>query len=59
MLLWVFSALLRGNSISNEEKDDYVEVIHKNSDSLMSLINNIIDVAKIGKWENLSRKRET
>ncbi len=42
-----FSALLRGDNISVEEKDDYVEVIHKNSDSLMSLINNIIDVAKI------------
>ncbi len=42
-----FSALLRGDNITTEEKDDYVEVIHKNSDSLMSLINNIIDVAKI------------
>ncbi len=42
-----FSALLRGDNISAEEIDDYVEVIHKNSDSLMSLINNIIDVAKI------------
>ncbi len=42
-----FSALLRGTNISEEEKEDYVDVIHKNSDSLMSLINNIIDVAKI------------
>ncbi len=42
-----FSALLRGNDISVEEKDEYVDVIHKNSDSLMSMINNIIDVAKI------------
>ncbi len=42
-----FSALLRGSGISEEEKEDYVDVIHKNSDSLMSLINNIIDVAKI------------
>ncbi len=42
-----FSALLRGSEISEEEKEDYVDVIHKNSDSLMSLINNIIDVAKI------------
>ena len=42
-----FSALLRGDNVSDAERDDYVEVIHKNSDSLMSLINNIIDVAKI------------
>lgn len=42
-----FSALLRGNDISKEDKEEYVGVIHKNSDSLMSLINNIIDVAKI------------
>ncbi len=42
-----FSALLRGNDISAEEKEVYVDVIHKNSDSLMSMINNIIDVAKI------------
>jgi PAS domain S-box-containing protein len=42
-----FSGLLRGNDISKEDKEEYVGVIHKNSDSLMSLINNIIDVAKI------------
>ncbi len=42
-----FSSLLRGNQIPKGEIDEYVDVIHKNSDSLMSLINNIIDVAKI------------
>ncbi len=42
-----FSSLLRGSQIPSGEVDEYVDVIHKNSDSLMSLINNIIDVAKI------------
>ncbi len=42
-----FSSLLRGQQIPPGEIDEYVDVIHKNSDSLMSLINNIIDVAKI------------
>lgn len=42
-----FSSLIRGNQLPPNEIDEYVDVIHKNSDSLMSLINNIIDVAKI------------
>ncbi|MGQ1786878.1 MULTISPECIES: hybrid sensor histidine kinase/response regulator [unclassified Saccharicrinis] len=42
-----FSSLLRGSHIKPNEVDEYVDVIHKNSDSLMNLINNIIDVAKI------------
>ncbi|TLX73903.1 PAS domain S-box protein [Labilibacter sediminis] len=42
-----FSALLRGDELPMSEKEEYVDVIHKNSDALMNLINNIIDVAKI------------
>ena len=42
-----FSSLLRGSQAPQSELDEYVDVIHKNSDSLMSMINNIIDVAKI------------
>ncbi len=42
-----FSSLLKGNQIPSSEVDTYVDVIQKNSDSLMELIGNIIDVAKI------------
>ncbi len=42
-----FSSLLKGNQIPPVEVDTYVDVIQKNSNSLMELIGNIIDVAKI------------
>ncbi|SMO67450.1 PAS domain S-box-containing protein [Saccharicrinis carchari] len=42
-----FSSLLKDSKLPPGEVDDYVDVILKNSDSLMELVNNIIDVAKI------------
>lgn len=42
-----FSSLLKGNQIPSNEVDTYIDVIQKNSNSLMELIGNIIDVAKI------------
>ncbi len=53
-----FSALLKGNSIGPQERDEYIDVILKNSDSLMTLINNIVDVTKMD-YENILIEKES
>ena len=42
-----FSALLKDFDLSDEEKSDYIEIINRNCDSLLVLINDILDVSKI------------
>nr|WP_319400931.1 PAS domain S-box protein [uncultured Carboxylicivirga sp.] len=46
-----FSNLLRESFISDEEKQEYVEIINTSSENLMALINDIIDLAKIESGE--------
>ncbi|MDD3962682.1 MAG: transporter substrate-binding domain-containing protein, partial [Bacteroidales bacterium] len=42
-----FSRLLNEPDLSNEERNDYVNIINANSEILLALINDIIDLAKI------------
>jgi signal transduction histidine kinase len=42
-----FSTLLRKKDLTYAEKEEYVSEIHENSNSLLNLMNNIIDVAKL------------
>jgi signal transduction histidine kinase len=42
-----FSTLLRKKDLTYTEKEEYVSEIHENSNKLLSLMNNIIDVAKL------------
>jgi PAS domain S-box-containing protein len=42
-----FSSLLKDLNIEEREKLEYIEIINRSSDNLMSLINDIIDIAKI------------
>jgi signal transduction histidine kinase/ligand-binding sensor domain-containing protein/CheY-like chemotaxis protein len=42
-----FSYLLRDNSINLEEKNEYIDIINKNCESLLVLINDILDISKI------------
>jgi signal transduction histidine kinase/ligand-binding sensor domain-containing protein len=42
-----FSSLLNDRDISNEERSEFVKLIHTNSDSLLMLINDILDLSMI------------
>jgi hypothetical protein len=42
-----FSNLLLNKSISDEEKEEFVQIINVNSQQLLNIINDIIDVSKI------------
>lgn len=42
-----FASLLKERDLTPEEKDEYVDVINKNCDSLLVLINDILDISKI------------
>lgn len=42
-----FSRLLNESDITIEERKEYVSIINKNSETLLALINDIIDIAKI------------
>lgn len=46
-----FTNLLNENHITNEEKNDYIQIINSSSENLMSLINDIVDLAKIESGE--------
>lgn len=42
-----FSQLLRDDDLEKEEKNEYIDIVRSNSESLLELINNIIDISKI------------
>ncbi|MDA3894115.1 MAG: ATP-binding protein [Salinivirgaceae bacterium] len=42
-----FAELLYNNMISDDEKHHYLEIIWKNSNRLLNLINNILDISKL------------
>lgn len=42
-----FSELLKSNEITNEEKKEYVEIINKSGGSLVSIIDDLIEMSKI------------
>ncbi|MCT4591101.1 MAG: PAS domain S-box protein [Carboxylicivirga sp.] len=46
-----FTNLLKEESISEEEKAEYVDIVNKSSENLMELINDIVDLAKIESGE--------
>jgi PAS domain S-box-containing protein len=53
-----FANLLKEDSIDDEEKEEYINIINKSSDNLMMLINDIIDLARIESGQlNLLRGR--
>jgi signal transduction histidine kinase/CheY-like chemotaxis protein len=42
-----FSGLLKGNGISDSEKNDYLELIAKSSDQLLNIVNEVLDISLI------------
>ena len=46
MELLGFAQLIKGTDLK-EEKDEYADIINSNSNTLLKLFNNIIDIAKI------------
>jgi signal transduction histidine kinase/ligand-binding sensor domain-containing protein/CheY-like chemotaxis protein len=42
-----FSGMLADSTVSNEERMDFVKLIHSNSESLLQLINDILDLSMI------------
>ena len=46
-----FTNLLKEESISEEEKIEYIDIVNKSSENLMELINDIVDLAKIESGE--------
>lgn len=42
-----FSSLLSDPTLNNEEKDEFIQLINLNSNNLLTLIDDIIDIAKI------------
>ncbi len=42
-----FAELLYNNMVSDNEKHQYLEIIYKNSNRLLTLMNNIIDISKL------------
>ncbi|MCU4176223.1 PAS domain S-box protein [Carboxylicivirga sp. N1Y90] len=46
-----FTNLLKEEQISDQEKGEYVQIINNSSESLMELINDIVDLAKIESGE--------
>jgi PAS domain S-box-containing protein len=42
-----FAELLYNNTVSDTEKHQYLEIIYKSSNQLLSLLNNIIDISKL------------
>ncbi|MBN2165364.1 MAG: hypothetical protein JW717_03730 [Marinilabiliaceae bacterium] len=42
-----FSSLLKDKAITNEEKNEFVDVIQNNCESLLVIINDILDISKI------------
>ncbi|MFO8130167.1 MAG: chemotaxis protein CheB [Bacteroidales bacterium] len=54
-----FSELLKDPSMTEEEKNKYLEIINANSNQLLKLIDDIIDIAKIEAGELKINKRNT
>ena len=42
-----FAELLRDNGLSEDEKDEYLQIIESNSEQLLTLIDDILDISKI------------
>lgn len=42
-----FTDILRNSDLSSEEKDDYIEIIHRGGQRLMNTVNDIIEISKI------------
>jgi signal transduction histidine kinase/ligand-binding sensor domain-containing protein len=42
-----FSSLLKDYTLSEDEKNQYIDIINKNCDSLLVLINDILDISRI------------
>lgn len=42
-----FSSVITSKDISDEERDQYCEIIQKNSDLLLNLINDILDISRL------------
>lgn len=50
-----FTDLLRNNNISEEQKDQYLDIITKSSDQLLKIVNDILDISLI-ETGNISAK---
>ena len=53
-----FSNLLRDTDVSEEEKQEYIEIINKSGDHLIHLIDDIIDISKIEAGQMIIKKDE-
>jgi len=53
-----FGALLQDNEISNEERDEFVEIINTSGNSLLEIINDIIEMSKIEAGQISINKKE-
>ncbi len=42
-----FTALLRNDKIDKQKKENYINIIHKSSNQLLAIINDIVDISKI------------
>lgn len=54
-----FSEMVADESVPSEEKKNYISYINKNSNQLLALINDIIDISKIEVGEIIIRNHET
>lgn len=53
-----FASLLSYDNLSKEKKDEFVEIIERNAQQLLSLLENIIDIAKIESGEMQVKRSE-
>ncbi len=57
-----FSALLKDRELSDEKKDEFIDIIKSNSDYLLGLIEGIIDISRVEsgnveiKWEKIDAR---